>query len=78
MGWKGNWCNSSWEEEDWEGKVGKYRGQGAGIYGEFLIKTILTQTYFLLLSAFIFTFASMSGCASTALMIRHPVLKGFL
>ncbi len=21
VGWKGNWCNNSWEEEDWEGKA---------------------------------------------------------
>lgn len=19
MGWKGNWCNNSWDEEDWKG-----------------------------------------------------------
>lgn len=23
MGWKGNWCNNSWEEEDYEGTVGE-------------------------------------------------------
>lgn len=72
VGWKGNWCNNSWEEEDWETENQRRREKSGQEWVSWIILWMRNKSNHCLCF-----FCIMSLCVSPAELTEHAALKGY-